>query len=484
MKKLIAIALVVSSAFFLFAQTQSQQQMMIPAQDLTGMPDPQLAMSERDYPVTAGDLYTLGYAAGTVPVTYTIVVDPSYKVRVANLALIDASGKTFLALKKEIEAIVVKNYPLSGVQLVLVTPAAFNVTVKGEVKKTYEKRAWALTRLSEILDGELTRYASTRDISVTGSDGRTKTYDLFKAERFGDLTQNPWMRPGDIVTVQKVRRMVTLGGEVERPGQYQLLDGENLERLIVHYGSGLTPAANGDRIEIVRIVNATELTGDKLYAQGITDPVTLEHADAVNVTSKMDYKPVLYLEGALTPDPLVVPESSARITLPFNEGENYASIIRAKRQLFTAVSDTANAYIVRKGERIPLNLNPMLYDLGFVSEYFAEPFDTLVVPFRQLFVTVSGSVLTPGRYPYIPDRDWTYYVGLAGGFDLGKSTNEQVEIFDSAGNKLGLGDPIVPETNIRAGANRVSYYFREYSPLITTTLTIITAVLSIFAIMN
>jgi protein involved in polysaccharide export with SLBB domain len=55
----------------------------------------------------------------------------------------------------------------------------------------------------------------------------------------------------------------------------------------------------------------------------------------------------------------------------------------------------------------------MLYDSSYRSEYYVEANDVLVIPFRQYFVTVAK----PGRYPYMPDRDWEYYIALAGGFD-------------------------------------------------------------------
>ena len=38
----------------------------------------------------------------------------TYKIRVSNLGIVDASGKTFLELKKQVEDIVSKNYPMSG----------------------------------------------------------------------------------------------------------------------------------------------------------------------------------------------------------------------------------------------------------------------------------------------------------------------------------------------------------------------------------
>ncbi len=54
----------------------------------------QIAMSNADYMVTAGDIYTLGFIAGSSTMEYHIMVDSTYKVRVANLAVIDAAGKS------------------------------------------------------------------------------------------------------------------------------------------------------------------------------------------------------------------------------------------------------------------------------------------------------------------------------------------------------------------------------------------------------
>ena len=96
----------------------------------------QMAMSNTDYMVTAGDIYSLTYSANGLSVSYTIPVDPTYKIRVSNLAVLDASNKSFITLKQQVEEIVQKNYPMSGVQFVLVNPASFKVVINGEVKKT------------------------------------------------------------------------------------------------------------------------------------------------------------------------------------------------------------------------------------------------------------------------------------------------------------------------------------------------------------
>ena len=446
-----------------------------------------LALSSPDYPVTAGDVYTLTYMAGATPTVFRIVVDSSYRVQIANLGAVNAAGKTYRQFKSEAETIVSNNYPLSGAQLVLTRPGYFRVYLSGEVMEAETKTAWALTRLSSLLEEEddiLTAYSSLRDVTVTSSSGRSSVYDLFRARRDGDLGQDPYLRPGDVVRVNRTERVVTLVGAVERPGSYKLLAGEHLRELIERYGSNLTALADPSRMELVRHVGSATDSGDKLYlsALSMAENFPLRDLDVVTVPSITELMPVMFVEGAVQgPEALESAESNAanRLAVQFNQGENYASLVQQNRGWFTAISDTRNAYIIRGEERMGLNINPMLYDSGYRSEYYVERNDVLIIPFRQYFVTVAGAVALPGRYPYIPDRGWDYYVALAGGFVRERNSREAVDIRDMAGKKLEKGDMIMPETTITAQTNAGLYYFNQYAPVVTTLLSIVTTFISV-----
>jgi protein involved in polysaccharide export with SLBB domain len=451
-----------------------------------GFLNPQFAMSNAGYRVTAGDVYTLAYAVGSTQVTYPIAVDASYRIRVSNLGVINAAGKTFLQLKAEAEAIVSNNYPLSGVQLVLTKPALFMVYLKGEVASAAEYPVWALSRLSSLLGGgRLTAYSSLRDVTVTSSGGQARVYDIFKARRDGDLSQDPYIRPGDVITVNRVERVVRIRGAVERPGTYQIRGGENLSELVRRYGSGLTPLADVSRIELIRYVAGGSDSGEKFFLTGrdIEEDYTLNNLDVIYIPLITELMPVMFVEGAVQ---LVNEESGTvlseanRVTVRFTEGENYASLVQRNRGWFSAVSDTRNAYLLRGEERIAMNLNPMLYDSRYRSAYYVEENDTLIIPFRQYFVTVAGAVTRPGRYPYIPDRGWDYYVALAGGFDPVRNGFESVEIKDITGKRLSKGEEITPETIITARTNGGLYYFNQIAPVITTALSIISTTLSVY----
>jgi protein involved in polysaccharide export with SLBB domain len=452
--------------------------------------NPQLAMSNAGYRVTAGDIYTLAYAAGSTQVSYQIAVDASYRIRVSNLGVINAAGKTFLQLKSEAEAIVSNNYPLSGVQLVLTRPAVFTVHLKGEVLSAAEYSAWALSRLSSFLtESRLTPYASLRDVSVTSSGGQTRAYDIFKARRDGDLTQDPYVRPGDTITVNRVERVVVIRGAVERPGTYQIRDGENLTELVRRYGNGLTPLADPSRTELIRHVEGGSDSGEKFFLTGrdIEGDYGLNNLDEVYIPVITDLMPVMFVEGAvrlINEESGTVLSGANRVTVRFTEGENYASLVQRNREWFSSVSDTRNAYLLRGEERIAMNLNPMLYDSGYRSAYYVEENDTLIIPFRQYFVTVAGAVASPGRYPYIPDRTWDYYVALAGGFDPVRNAFESVNIPDISGKKLEKGEEITPETIITARTNGGLYYFNQFAPVITTVLSITSTFLSLYMLIT
>jgi protein involved in polysaccharide export with SLBB domain len=446
------------------------------------------AMASPDYLVTAGDVYTLVYTAGTAVVKYSIIVDSTYRIRISNLGIVDAGGKTYLQLKSQVETIVSNNYPLSGVQFVLTQPAAFRVYVRGEVIAAAEvSSVWALSRLSSVLGAKvLTPGASLRDITIRGANGQEKTYDLFKASRFGDLTQDPYLRPGDTITVSRAERIVVIDGAVERPGTYQLLAGENLNELIEGYGNGFTDLADQTRVEIVRYVNGESVAGNKIFLTNddLHYNFVLQNYDEVFVPENRQLQPVIFVEGAVgvgTEDG-AAPTISTKLTVPFSQGEYYSTLVRRNQEWFSAVSDTRNAYIVRGEVHIPINLNPMLYDTSFHSEVLLQPDDTLVIPFRQYFVTVAGAVVNPGRYPYIPDREWDYYIALAGGFVAERNVRQVITITDISGKIQSKTDTITPEAIITAETNAPLYYFNQIAPIITTVLSIISTTITLLAL--
>ena len=483
MKKILKVMFFLLIGSSLFAQTVEEDVSVKEISTRTA----QVAISNPDYMVTSGDIYNLAFVAGTTPVSYSILVDSSYKIKVANLATLDATGKSYITLKRQVEEIVSKNYPMSAVQFVLTQPSSFTVVVKGEVKSTQEVNVWALSRLSSVIKGCETAYSSTRDITVISTTGKKKSYDLFKATRFGDLSQDPYLRPGDIIEIKRADRKVSIGGAVERPGTYELLKGENLKTLVSYYANGLTVQADTTRMELSRRVGTEFKTGQKIYLDKnvMDEDFELVYYDYVTIPSYESLKPVVFVEGAVNVsagDSGTQQDASNRIPYRFEVGTNYAQFVRSHIGLFSAVSDTENAYVIRKGEIIPLNVSEMLYNANFYSDFELEENDILRIPFKQLFVVVSGAVNQPGKYPYIPDRTYDYYVNLAGGFIKEKNRGDAVKIIDINGEKVTKSEYITPESIIDAKSNSFLYFFNQYAPILTTLLSVVGTTLSVLAV--
>ena len=456
----------------------------------------QQAMANPDYRVLPGDIYQLGYTIGQTPVSYQIAVDASGIIRVSNLGSVNTNGKTFLAVKKQVEALVSQNYPLSVVQFVLTAPSAFTVTVKGEVSKTTEVKAWGLMRASHAITGLLTDFASNRYLSITSSSGKTTDYDLFQAIRFGNLAQDPYLSPGDVITIPRVKRRVTLLGAVERPGTYELADQETLTDLITVYGSGYTDGADRTQAKVTRTTNSEEgyTTFDSFFiVLNNKEPinVSLQHLDKVYINDRKNLQPLIYLDIPVHDVSNVGVNSAANkdneskivtatIPIPFSEGDDLISIVRERLALFTKPwVDAAGAYIFRQGKQIPVNLSPLLFDQSYREVIPLEAEDRIIVPEIKQTVTVTGAVASPGVYPYTPGRKADFYIALAGGFDYQRNTGGAVVIRDVYGKKLAKDAVIGPNTIITAKSNAFMYNFNFYVPLLTVTASMITAVIAI-----
>lgn len=357
-------------------------------------------MAEKDYKVTAGDVYTLSFYQNGAGSSYTIIVDSTYKIKIANLGAINCENLSFIQLKKNIETLVMRNYPLSVVTFAMLQPSVFNVFIKGEVFSAHETKAWALTRLSDILPAaELTQFSSTRNIKIKSPDGKTKTCDLFKAKRNADFSENPYLRPGDEIEFSRAERKVSISGSVERPGTYELLDDDNLFNLINTYARGTTKTANLFNIRLIRFENSenqSESHNKIIYLDenSIKQNFLLADMDSIYIPDQKEINSSIEIKGVIKNPANGYSETDAYNARAYNvygrklsffATETYASLLRRNRDIFTVFSDLKNIYIQRGNEQIKLKADKILDDLSFENEIFVQKEDVMVVPYMALF---------------------------------------------------------------------------------------------------
>lgn len=445
-----------------------------------------LAMTNPDYLVTPGDVYKIGFVSSAGPQVFTVLVDYDYRLNLSTIGAVYGKGKTFLQLKEEISAMVQDAYPLSAPEVLIVEAGAYQVYITGEVTASQEVTAWSFLRLSHILNGKTTPYSCVRNITITRADGSSREYDLFKAARYGDTTHDPYIHFGDRIHVARATNQITLQGAVYREGEYQLMPGETLKDLIDTYGEGFLDNADISRIRVLRSVGGQDKVGQRFEVafEEATD-FGLENFDQVSIAKLQSFLPVVFFEGAvmvkaddITRIDLTV---SQRIPYSFYPGETLADSVRSMREQFTQISDLQKAYIQRNGDIIQVDLNRYLYEHDFTEDILLKPNDKIVIPFRQFFVTVSGAVRIPGRYPYVPDRSWRYYVNLAGGIDPLRNSYDSFKVYTQNDSILKDVEVIPPEAKIEVATNSFLFYFNQYAPVITTIIGILSTTIGIMA---
>jgi len=198
--------------------------------------------------------------------------------------------------------------------------------------------------------------------------------------------------------------------------------------------------------------------------------------------------PVMFVEGAVgdleKTSSAVGLYTSNRIIVRYRIGETYASLVRRNADWFIPISDTSNAYILRGSSQIPINLDNALYNISYRGEVLVQENDILVIPFRQFFVSVAGAVERPGIYAFLPGMDWEHYIAVAGGFIPHRNSRKSVTILDADGMKLNKKDMISPGSTITADTNRFMFYFNHYAPVVTTTLSAVTTLLTIMILVG
>ncbi|MDR2692690.1 MAG: SLBB domain-containing protein [Chitinispirillales bacterium] len=460
------------------------------------------SIDENEYLIGAGDVFFITVVESP-SLKYTAAVDQNGKAYIQNVGLINVGKMSYAEAKKAISQYIssrLKNP--SEIYVALVQTKNATVSFTGQISAPGSYELPGATRLLDALktangnELPLASDADLRRVQCLGSGDSAVFYDLLAYLYNGDAKQNPYVYPGDRIRISPTTDKVFISGAVRSPppGYYPLKKGETIGEFLTMF-----TLDNTADLDAIIVYQPTENT-KRIISSSKADYV-LNDLDAITVPVKRNYSGIYTasIAGEIASPghyPIVENSTTARQlidmaggvkasafldqavvirplrTLPdrFNNGATQMGAVRPERGSAVAVASASRDYAV---------IRLILYNADNV---LLEPQDQIIIPKKDNFVYISGSVRSPGAYLFIPGKDSRYYVTQAGGFS-NNADRTNVQVFLKYGDAVQGIEPrcVEPGSVIIVPASVQNKFLTQVLlPIISTLATTIGVGLAIY----
>ncbi len=314
----------------------------------------------------------------------------------------------------------VRFYP-GEFKLSIATARTVNVNIFGEVFNNGSFNISALNTAFNALvaAGGPTDKGSVRKIKLIRAGQKPKIIDLYEFINNPTIAYDLYLQENDFIQVPVAGKVVTIGGAINRPYRYELLDNENLQTLI-NLAGGLLPEALTKSIQIERVENGVRnfINVDFQQLTSTKADFSLQNGDIISINAaKKVANNRVYIEGGIE-EPL---------DFAFVEGMRLSDILDKVKFVEGAILD--NAYFLRyNDDQVTvryqiINLQEVLNNKKSAANILLQRGDKITIRSKRQFVdaktvSISGSVRIPGTFP-LADKSLKVsdLVFLAGGLD-------------------------------------------------------------------
>ena len=170
------------------------------------------------------------------------------KIKLAGLSINDASS----IIKTKISSVFIG----TEAYITLTNVRDINVMVSGNA---FNPGIYTLSGNSNMLHalgvaGGINEYGSYREIDLIRNQKVIETLDMYDVLITGFYNSKITLRPGDIIFVRPVKKIVSVDGAIKMPAKYELNNDQNLSDAI-EYANGLTVDADLENVFLDRVLD-------------------------------------------------------------------------------------------------------------------------------------------------------------------------------------------------------------------------------------
>lgn len=289
-----------------------------------------------------------------------------------------------------------------------------------------------------------------------------ESYDLLKFYRLGEISQNPFLRDGDVVLISAIQDFISITGGINLPGNVEFIAGDKLTDIIALV-KGLSFDADPAKLTVYRYqdnrIDHTIMKVDLNSPQGKefllkADDRILIPQD-VEITSKQRVK----ISGQVkNPGEYIINNTTSLYELMLQAGGLTARAdIKGLVYYSENISSEPNHYLELLMTRTMIDMTPVEYSylrsnlLQLKGKYSinatklaesegkeANPLlhdgDHIYIPEKMDMVWVSGQVRYPGLVSWSEGKNWDYYIKAAGGYANNRKIGKGKLIRGQSGN--------------------------------------------------
>jgi protein involved in polysaccharide export with SLBB domain len=467
------------------------------------------SIDETSYIVGGGDVFfiycadkTNRFFTGTINQNGALLIPDLGEIAIGKITLRKAKAVISDAVQRKL-----KNSSSISVSLRKVKMATVSVTGPVDNPGTYQlsgtQRLWDAIRTAcggFEKDNRFKKFleeCSLRSVRRTNQDS-VEEFDLLAFIYKGDVSQNPYVYPGDEIAVPPLTDRIFVQGEITGP-----LTGLVPIRVHERAGDFLTLFSfnqNSDtaHIELRRRINEDH-GGEKqeVFPISRNSAVELVNGDVLTVPSRRNMSDMLVatIEGEIVRPGIY----------PIEKNHTLAGDLIAMAGDTTAFANMRNAVIVRRkkfgvaaplvllskssefGEPVTrirpelgsaLSLMTSTNDFSLIRLWehpamYLQGGDQVIIPRAEKTVYISGNVKSPGGYPYVEGKDKAYYIARAGGYTK-KADKSNIYLVAQYGEVRQIFD----RKTVEDGEVIVVPMSQEYKKLTTIVLPVLGAAVS------